>query len=213
MTTQLTFQLDAGGLIPTPSLHSVKRFRVEPCARKEIKDFVELWHYSKSINGLHSQYCFKLMDGNAIIGGAIFGRLAMHNQYKRFAANEADVIELRRLCCIDDTPKNTESFFISQMLKWLKRNTNLKVVVSYADAEYGHTGTIYKASNFKLLDLRKGSKVILWGSKRYHDKAIRTKYKGKLKPFAVRLKDALDSGDAQYVETLGKYTFVYNLTN
>jgi len=40
-----------------------------------------------------------------------FGRMAMANQWKRFAKIPGDVIELRRLACVDDTPKNTESFF------------------------------------------------------------------------------------------------------
>lgn len=210
MEAHLPFQAEDGGSIPTLSLQPVKNFRVIPCERKEIKTFIETWHYSKSINGLHSQYCFKLMSGKEIIGAAIFGRLAMHNQWKRFGLQESDVIELRRLCCIDQAPKNTESFFISKMLKWLEKNTEIKTVVSYADAEYSHSGIIYKASNFHLLDFRKGAKVILWGEKRYHDKAIRTKYKGKLKPFAARLKLALEKGEAYYVETKGKYTYVYN---
>ena len=32
-----------------------------------------------------------------------------------------------------------------------------------------------------------------------------------LKPFAKKIKDALDSGDAYYKNTAGKYTFVYKL--
>lgn len=208
METQETIQFQNGGSIPTSPL----QFRVEPCARNEIKEFIETWHYSKSINGIKSTHCFKLVDTqNNILGGAIFGEFAMHNQWKRFSANPNDVIELRRLCCIDDTPKNTESFFISKMLLWLKKNSQIKTVVSYADAEYGHSGTIYKASNFKLLDFRPGAKVIFWNGKKYHDKAIRTKYKGNLKPFAKRLKDALESGDAFYTTTKGKYTYIYNL--
>lgn len=91
------------------------------------------------------------------------------------------------------------------------RHTEIKVVVSYADAEYGHQGTIYKASNFKLLDFKKGAPVIIWNGKRYHDKALRTKYKGKLKPFSQKLNDALDNGQATYVPTKGKYTFIYEL--
>ena len=33
---------------------SVKQFKVIPCERAEINDFIENWHYSKSINGLIS---------------------------------------------------------------------------------------------------------------------------------------------------------------
>lgn len=85
------------------------------------------------------------------------------------------------------------------------------VVVSYADKEYGHQGTIYKASNFKMVGKIKGAKVIIYNGKQYHDKTIRTKYKGELKPFAKRIKEALDNGDAYYKKTAGKVTYVYFL--
>jgi hypothetical protein len=146
-----------------------------------------------------------------MIGAMFYGRMAMANQWKRFSDNESDVIELRRLCCIDDTPKNTESFFIGSTLRWLKKNTDKKIVVSYADEEYGHTGIIYKASNFKLEGKRKGAKVIIFNGKKYHDKTIRTKYKGELKPFAKRIKEALENGEAIYKNTSGKFCYVYNL--
>ena len=51
----------------------------------------------------------------------------------------------------------------------------------------------------------------MFGDKKYHDKTIRTKYKGKLKPFAQRVKDALESGKAKYVKTLPKNIYLYEL--
>lgn len=190
---------------------SVTNYSVKLVERKDIAEFIETWHYSKSINGCISDYCFGLYDGEHLIGAMFFGRMAMANQWKRFGDKEEDVIELRRLCCIDNTPKNTESFFIGNALRWLKKNTNIKMVVSYADAEYGHSGTIYKASNFVLEGKRAGAKVIIHNGKKYHDKAIRTKYNGKLKPFAQRLVDALESGEAYYAKTAGKFCFTYRL--
>lgn len=180
-------------------------------SRSEIKQFIEQNHYSKSINGCIADYCFALYDGEYIIGAMFYGRMAMAGQYKKFSENENEVIELRRLCCIDETPKNTESYFIGSTLRWIKKNTKIKKVVSYADAEYGHSGTIYKAANFQYLGKSKGARVINYQGKRYHDKAIRTKYKGELKPFAKRIKDALECGDATYSETAGKHTYVYEI--
>lgn len=190
---------------------SVKNFIVERCARKDLSKFIEENHYSGSINGCIADYCFGLYRDGEMIGAMFYGRMAMAGQWKRFADSEADVTELRRLCCVDDTPKNTESYFIGKTLRWLKKNTDLKRVVSYADAEHGHTGTIYKASNFTFEGKRAGARVIMYDGKRYHDKCIRTKYKGELKPFAVRVKAALDSGEAHYIKTAGKYCFVYDL--
>ncbi len=196
---------------PDSSESKVRNFKVVPCTRDEIVGFVEHWHYSKNINGIISDYCFKLIDNNVMIGVAIFGRLAMANQWKRFGEKESDVIELRRLCCVDKTPKNTESFFIGAMLRWLKKHTKLKTVVSYADMEQNHFGTIYKASNFVCLGEQSGAKVIVWNGKKYHDKSVRTKYNGELKPFALEIKKAIDDGDAVYQSTAGKVAYIYKL--
>lgn len=186
-------------------------YTVEPCERKEIRDFIEKWHYSHNINGLLSQYCFKLMDGDTMVGAMIYGGLGMANCWKKYAENKEDIIELRRLCCIDDTPKNTESYFIGKTLKWLLKNTSIKKVISYADNTYGHKGIIYQASNFKHLGKTAKGRVIMWNGKRYHDKTIRTKYKGELKPFAKRVKEALEKGEAHYEETKGKEIYLYDL--
>ncbi len=192
---------------------SVKEYTIEQCQRNEIKEFIEKWHYSKSINGLMSSYCFKLLDGDKLIGAMIYGKLAMANAYKKYGDTQEDVIELRRLCCIDDAPKNTESYFIGRTLRWLKQNTKIKTVVSYADPEYGHSGIIYKASNFKLIGKTAKGRVIMFDGKKYHDKAIRTCYNGKLKPFALKLKQELENGNAYYKKTVGKNIYIYKLAN
>ena len=186
-------------------------YLVAQCKRSEIRDFIEKWHYSHNINGLMSDYCFKLMRGDELIGGMIFGRLAMANQWRKYVDSPEKIIELRRLVLVDDTKRNAESYFIGKCLRWLRQNTDIKKVVSYADPEYGHSGVIYKATNFKLVGKSSKGKVIMWNGKKYHDKAIRAKYKGKLKPFAQRLKKALETGQAFYKPTQGKYIYLISL--
>jgi hypothetical protein len=194
------------------SIGKVREFKVVPCERKEITDFIEKWHYSKNVNGLATSYCFKLLDVNdQLIGAIIYGKIAMANVWKKYSENEADLVELKRLCCIDNTPKNTESYFIGKTIKWLKKNTNIKRIISYADTTYSHQGTIYRASNFKHFGMTNKGRVIMYEGKRYHDKTIRTKYKDGLKPFAIKIKEALQNGDAIYVDTLGKHIFLYDL--
>ena len=204
---------------------ALKGWTVKLVKRADISDFIEQHHYSGSINGCIADYCYALYDNNgSMAGGLFFGRMAMRNQYKRFSENEKNVIELRRLCCVDDTPKNTESFFIGAALRLLRKhwqeevdlfspsaNKRSRIVVSYADKEYGHTGIVYKASNFEMIGEVEGAKVIIYNGKRYHDKAIRTKYKGNLKPFSVKIKKALEEGKAEYKKTAGKFTYIYRL--
>ena len=192
--------------------NNLQGWYVKKVNRSDIKEFIERWHYSKSINGCKASFCYALFNQeNKMMGALFYGGMAMANQWKKFGEQESDVIELRRLCCVDDTPKNAESFFIGWSLRELKKDWGGKIVVSYADKEFGHEGIIYKASNWDMVGETKGAKVIIYGEKRYHDKTIRTKYKGKLKPYAQKIKNALENNEAYYKNTKGKYTYTYKL--
>lgn len=192
----------------------VKDFVVKPTTIQYVRDFVETWHYSANVNGLRISHVFGLFYQDHLIGAMIYGPLGMANTWKKYVNAENEIVELRRLCCIDHTPKNTESYFIGKTLRWLKKNTDYKMVISYADTFYNHEGIIYKASNFEHCGMTAKGKVIDYGGKIYHDKCIRTYYVDKngnknLKPFAQKVKDALENGDAKYVDTPGKHIFLY----
>lgn len=184
---------------------------VRPVERTEIRDFIEKWHYSRSINGVLSTYCFGLYRNGELQGAMLFGKLGMANAWKRYADRQEDILELRRLCCVDDTPKNAESWFIGRCLKWLRHNSDVKALISYADSNHGHSGIIYKATNFEYLGLTSPGRVIILNGRQYHDKTIRTKYKGELKPFAKRVKAALESGEAYYQKTKPKHIYLMRL--
>lgn len=195
---------------------SVKDYEVLLVEVSEVKHFIERHHYSGSINGVRVSHAFGLYDQEKLIGAMVYGQPGMANAWKKYGESEADVVELRRLCCIDDTPKNTESYFIGATIRYLRKNSDFKIIVSYADPEQGHSGVIYQASNFKRLGRTSRGKVIIWGEKRFHDKSVRTYYVDKtgekrLKPFAARLKEALDSGQAHYETTEGKNIYIYKL--
>lgn len=200
------FQTGESGAVPT----SPHQFRVVECSREDIAALIEEVHYSHNVNGVIADFCFALVFEGKIYGGALFGRPAMANQWRAYTDAPKKFVELRRLVCLDEAPKNSESFFISKCLKMLRRY-KVEKVISYADEEHGHRGTIYRASNFKYLGKTPIGKVILWEGKRYHDKAIRTKYNGSLKPFAQRLKDALSNGAAIFAQTKPKHIYLYSL--
>ena len=202
---------------------SVKDYIVRPTTIQEVRPFIEQWHYSENVNGLRITHVFGLYKeddenpfGDTLIGAMIYGGLAMASVWKKYGEVESDVVELRRLCCIDDTPKNTESYFIGQTLRWLKKNTDYRVVVSDADSKCKHTGTIYQATNFEYHGMTANGRVIDFNGKHYHDKTIRTYYTDKygvrkLKPYAQKVRDALESGEAKYVKTTGKHIYLFKL--
>ena len=197
---------------------SVKDYRVERVAASVVKNIIETLHYSHSVNGLKVSHCFGLYNGDTLIGGMLYGQPAMRNAWKKYAEREDEIVELRRLVVIDDTPPNAESYFIGRTLRWLKQNTDLAIVVSYADNTHNHKGTIYRASNFQFKGETAKGKMIDWNGRLYHDKSIRTFYTHKdgtktLKPFAQRIRDALERDEAKWVPTKSKNIFVYPLRN
>lgn len=57
--------------------------------------------------------------------------------------------ELARLWVRDEEPTNTESWFISQAVKWVRKTRpDVIALVSWADLEQGHMGIIYQASSW-----------------------------------------------------------------
>lgn len=57
---------------------------------------------------------------------------------------KGNVIELTRLWVEDSTPKNAESFLIGNTL----HKVNKEIIVSFAEIEAGHVGTVYQATNW-----------------------------------------------------------------
>ena len=191
----------------------VTDFIVEPVERRIISKFIEKHHYSHSTNGVQHIQCFAMFrEGKfgfdkEMIGAAMYCYPSMPATAKKYNPINPDRCwELRRLCCIDDTPKNTESYFISQTLKWIKQNTKIEVVVSFADMNQGHTGVIYKASNFKYLGMTNGGRILMVDGKEYHSRSLNQKEK----PYSRALKRRYKSGDENifFRKVPGKHIFV-----
>ena len=113
-------------------------------AKKLIKEN----HYSHSWTP--SRYSLGLFDGENLIGVAVYGFPVGRQTVKSITPNleNKDVLELKRLWLVDEAPKNSESYFIGKTFDWLRKNTNIKVLVSYSDPMANHLGIIYQATNW-----------------------------------------------------------------
>lgn len=87
-----------------------------------------------------------LMSRNTLRGIMVFA-LPPSQTYVRYGC---PTWELARLWCDDVLPRNTESWFIAQAVKYIKRHHHnvVSALVSYADPSMGHSGTVYKAANW-----------------------------------------------------------------
>jgi len=65
------------------------------------------------------------------------------------------IFELSRLCIEPSTQSceyNITSWFVSRAIRQLRKDTEVKAIISYADNSH-HVGTIYRACNFKYYGL------------------------------------------------------------
>jgi len=181
-----------------------------------VRKFLKKWHYSDYVN-IQAKHTFCLFkDGKfglpEMIGVCIYTRPAGPSAAQSYYPNNPDkVLELRRLCLIDDTPKNAESFFVSKTIKWLKKNTDWEFIISYADEEQGHTGVIYKACNFNYLGKTKAGKTLEVDGKRFHIRTLSMLDR----PYGVEINKRWKEKDdgVSIIETLPKHIYTYNLVH
>lgn len=86
--------------------------------------------------------------------------------------------ELNRLYCYDWTPRNSESYFISNAIKLLQlEHPAFKILISYADTAAGHVGLVYQATNwiYTGTGFQGGGNIVIDG-KKYHRRTINSKY-------------------------------------
>lgn len=95
--------------------------------------------------------------------------------------NILNVVELTRLWVDDSVPKNGESYLIGNTM----RKSGKEIIVSYAEIQQGHIGTVYQATNWIYTGL--SAKRTNWTIKginkhcqtiadKYSSKEIREKY-------------------------------------
>ena len=194
---------------------SVKDFTVEEIPRKSIVKFIEKHHYSHNVNGVQSLYHYGLFtEGNfglpKMIGAMMYAHPSMPATAKKYnPINPDKCLELRRLVCIDDTPKNTESYFIGQTFKLLKRDTDMEVIVSFADQHHGHTGIIYKATNFEYLGETSKGRILMVDGKEMHSRS----FNHLDRPYGRELNRRYKAGDENifWKNTNPKHIYVYYL--
>jgi len=123
------------------------------------------YHYLKDISkGFKSGYNFGLFKKDELVGVCVFTGFPVPELSKGMLGlerNDQDgLFELSRLCLspeIQSTEHNLSSYFVSKCIKKLRKMTNVRVILSYADNDF-HKGTVYKACNFKYYGLTDAKK-------------------------------------------------------
>ena len=136
-------------------------YKISRISKEESKKILLKYHYLKDISrGFKSGINYGLFNEiNELVGVIIFTGFPVPELSKGMLGldrnQQEGLFELSRLCIEPETQKkeyNITSWFVSRAIKNLRKEESVRVILSYADSDF-HSGTIYKACNFKYYGL------------------------------------------------------------
>ena len=143
-------------------------YTIERVTKSEAAELLLRFHYLKDVSktfksgynyGLYKNNQFCPLNIGGIQGVCIFTGLPVPEIAKGAFGLERNeqqgLFELSRLCIHPDTQQeeyNITSWFVSKAIRRLRKETNVRGIISYADSDH-HSGTIYRACNFKYCGL------------------------------------------------------------
>jgi hypothetical protein len=136
---------------------------IDRITKKQAEELLLEYHYLKDISkgfksgknyGLFKNNDFSPLHIGHLLGVVIFSGLPVPEIAKGAFGLERNeqqgLFELSRLCIhpdIQSREHNITSWFVSRSIRQLRKDTEVKAIISYADSDF-HSGTIYRACNF-----------------------------------------------------------------
>lgn len=132
-----------------PEKFRASDYEVVPLDHKRASDFIKRYHYSRGCSNTqvygHGLY---LKNGIELLGVAMWlppTRVAAESVNKE---NWTKVLSLTRLAIHPMVPTNGASFLMAASIKIIRGDGRFTDLVTYADESQGHTGAIYRATNW-----------------------------------------------------------------
>ena len=160
-------------------------FYIVKITKKQAEELLLKYHYLKDISkGFKSGWNYGLFEKNEFsplnIGGlkgvVIFSGLPVPEIAKGAFGLERNeqqgLFELSRLCIHPQTQQseyNITSWFVSKAIRQLRKDTEVKAILSYADNDF-HSGTIYRALNFGYYGLTDAKKDFYYADGTKHSR-------------------------------------------
>lgn len=120
--------------------------KIDWASHEAAKYACENWHYSKS-TPVPPLVKVGVWEDNQFIGVVLFSRGASPKLLSPYNLDQTQGCELTRIAL--NKHKTPVSRIVKIALMFLKKNSpELKLVVSFADPQYGHHGGVYQAGNW-----------------------------------------------------------------
>jgi hypothetical protein len=180
--------------------------RLDWCSHEAAKHACEHWHYSGAIPK-SKLVKVGVWEHGRFIGVVIFGVEATRPLVHAYGLKQEEGCELVRIALREHHAP--VSRIVAIALKMLKRQSpTLRLVVSFADPEQGHAGSIYQAGNWLYAGASQASEEYVVRGKRWQGRAFRNG-----KPSHMTTRQYAASLDPNFRVVMGssKHRYLYPL--
>jgi len=155
---------------------------IKECLSNIADDLIIKYHYSHKATKNRFK-SFLVNDGLGVLQLGYGIRPHIKKNISKYITKD-NYCEFDRMWLSDKLPKFSESQIISLLLSYLKQvYKNIKFVITYADESVGNKGTIYKATNAKILEPINCDFYILQNGERVHPVSMYHRHKTRAKSF------------------------------
>lgn len=181
--------------------------KIAPCSYEAAKYAVMNWHYSQQMP-IGKLISYGVWEHEKFIGAVIYGRGASPELGASYGLTQIECCELVRVALT--THKTSVSQIVTETLKKLKKtNPGLRLIVSFADPEQSHRGTIYQAMNWIYCGQSLSSKEYYYKGKWFHSRMLRPTGFGTIPEIAKLSKEQQKQLPVR--EKKGKFRYIYPL--
>lgn len=129
---------------------ALQQYVVRPVSHRVGRAFITEHHYAKGASNT-SVFSHGLYLGDELVGVALW--LPPTRAAAQSVANDTPeawrgVLGLHRLALHPSVPKNGASYLIGRSIRLIRQDRRWTHLLTYADTAQGHTGVIYRATNW-----------------------------------------------------------------
>lgn len=148
--------------------------RLEKASGQAIRYACLKYHYAQAVPQIRLGYSV-FNDADEWCGVVLFSNGANPRIAQEYDLVQGQVVELVRMA-LNGKQKFTSKVLGAAIRELKKDAPQVKIIVSYADRNQNHIGTIYQATNWLYVDERSNERGILLKGKLTHRRSIGKKY-------------------------------------
>lgn len=145
--------------------------RIRNATPKEVSYACRHFHYAKSVPAAY-KYAYSVFNDDGEWCGVVLYSYGSNPQIgKQYGLFAGEILELIRVA-LNGRQGCTSQAVAATLRRLHKENPQVRMLVSFADQEQGHLGTIYQAMNWMYVGEAEGSRHYIVNGKKLHYKSV-----------------------------------------